>query len=390
MRKIFLLGFVVVFLVGGVLGGEVSAAAPAGSPADTVTGRQPTVCEGANNRNYFEVDASPIQSVVLFGFPAMIRANPIVDFASLMREAAPNLSFPDLCTSSNFSRATLDSVWAVLSYGKTSGESGYMVSSPVVPSPLGGFPLINHKWFPSVAGLQNFIPLANSTLFGFPLTSNLKTSGGPYAPHALFAYVFEYEFEKHGSNTAGGVDIETRRVTFYVPGTDFLPSVLKDENKKRILESQIINELNTLVADAEAAGGELNNLNPERVLYTFYGGDKSALRQGTIPTLSCLADVDKDGKVNIADLVSVARFFGRSVAPGNLADVNGDKRVNIIDLVTVASKFGQTAEQCVLAATGIPQPGAERVVFVPVPVARQSQNAGFASVLKSIFWVIGN
>ena len=52
-------------------------------------------------------------------------------------------------------------------------------------------------------------------------------------------------------------------------------------------------------------------------------------------------DVNRDGVVNIQDLVLVAGRFGQSRQ--NSADVNGDGVVNIQDLVLVAGAFGNTA-----------------------------------------------
>ena len=52
-------------------------------------------------------------------------------------------------------------------------------------------------------------------------------------------------------------------------------------------------------------------------------------------------DVNRDGIVNILDLVLVSGQFGQSGQ--NNADVNGDGIVNILDLVLVAGAFGNTA-----------------------------------------------
>lgn len=69
-------------------------------------------------------------------------------------------------------------------------------------------------------------------------------------------------------------------------------------------------------------------------------------------SVSCSqADVSGDGRVNIADLVTVAVKFGyrvggigdgaeRNIEAGAPEDVNGDGVVNIIDLVLVARQFG--------------------------------------------------
>ena len=55
-----------------------------------------------------------------------------------------------------------------------------------------------------------------------------------------------------------------------------------------------------------------------------------------------LGDVNKDGVVNILDLVETALYFGQTVSEGgNPADVNEDGVVNIRDLVKVAGAFGE-------------------------------------------------
>ena len=52
-------------------------------------------------------------------------------------------------------------------------------------------------------------------------------------------------------------------------------------------------------------------------------------------------DVNRDGVVNILDLVSVSANFGKTGE--NIADVNGDGIVNIVDLVKVAGEMGAGA-----------------------------------------------
>ena len=51
-------------------------------------------------------------------------------------------------------------------------------------------------------------------------------------------------------------------------------------------------------------------------------------------------DVNKDGIVNILDLVTVANQFN-TTGEGLSGDVNGDSMVNILDLVAVANHFGE-------------------------------------------------
>ncbi len=70
----------------------------------------------------------------------------------------------------------------------------------------------------------------------------------------------------------------------------------------------------------------------------------SAFGHGDASTL--LEDVNKDGVVNIQDLVLIAGSFGQT-ADRNAAtnpDVNRDGIINVLDLVRVSSSFGETGE----------------------------------------------
>ena len=55
------------------------------------------------------------------------------------------------------------------------------------------------------------------------------------------------------------------------------------------------------------------------------------------------SDVNRDGTVNILDLILVTQQLGQSVPADSPADVTGDGVVNILDLVEVAQNFGNTA-----------------------------------------------
>ena len=61
----------------------------------------------------------------------------------------------------------------------------------------------------------------------------------------------------------------------------------------------------------------------------------------TRSVLTNVNDVNKDGTVNILDLVAVAGAFGQTGE--NDADVNDDGTVNILDLVAVSAAFGEVA-----------------------------------------------
>ena len=58
-------------------------------------------------------------------------------------------------------------------------------------------------------------------------------------------------------------------------------------------------------------------------------------------------DVNRDGVVNILDLIRVARQLGQNVPADSAADVNGDGVINIFDLTLVAQGIGGAAAPAV-------------------------------------------
>ena len=75
----------------------------------------------------------------------------------------------------------------------------------------------------------------------------------------------------------------------------------------------------------------------------------------TVEEQIVVGDVNRDGQVNILDLVFVAQQLGQTVPADSPADVNSDGAVNILDLVQVAQNFGNTAAPLVamIAADGV-------------------------------------
>ena len=70
----------------------------------------------------------------------------------------------------------------------------------------------------------------------------------------------------------------------------------------------------------------------------------------TVEERLLIGDVNRDGVVNILDLIRVAQQLGRTVAAGSAVDINGDGVVNIFDLTLVAQGIGGAAAPSV--ATG--------------------------------------
>ena len=79
------------------------------------------------------------------------------------------------------------------------------------------------------------------------------------------------------------------------------------------------------------------------ILLLVGGVSVSVFGHGNLPVL--LEDVNKDGVVNIQDLVLVSTAFGqpRDRDAEQDPDVNRDGIVNVLDLVRVSNSFGQTA-----------------------------------------------
>ena len=67
-------------------------------------------------------------------------------------------------------------------------------------------------------------------------------------------------------------------------------------------------------------------------------------------------DVNRDGVVNILDLIRVARQLGKGVPPNSPEDINGDGVVNIFDLTLVAQGIGKTSAAAPTVATGSVDP----------------------------------
>ena len=63
-------------------------------------------------------------------------------------------------------------------------------------------------------------------------------------------------------------------------------------------------------------------------------------------------DVNRDGVVNILDLIRVARQLGKRVPSDSPVDINGDGVVNIFDLTLVAQGIGKSTAAAPAVATG--------------------------------------
>ena len=113
------------------------------------------------------------------------------------------------------------------------------------------------------------------------------------------------------------------------------------------LQSNSISDISPLVANTELGRGTSVNVSKNPLNYAAINTHIPTLqsRGVTVESTDIVAqpaDINRDGRVNIFDLVSVASMLGNEGQ--NLAeDVNGDGIVNISDLVLVAGMFDAAA-----------------------------------------------
>ena len=150
-----------------------------------------------------------------------------------------------------------------------------------------------------------------SPAVGEQLTFNVDITGGQNV--ADFQLTFDYDSSALGS-------ISTSRGNYLVDGVG---------NGDGTLET-VTFRVRDVKASTVSLSGYLVAPNGLRYLPTF---------ESAKIVVPILGDVNRDGVVNILDLVQVASKFGQSVS-GDPADVNEDGLVNIVDLVKVAGALG--------------------------------------------------
>ena len=149
---------------------------------------------------------------------------------------------------------------------------------------------------------------------GEQLTFNVEITGGRNV--ADFQLTFDYD-------PSALEFISTRRGNYFAGGVG---------NGDGTLET-VTFEVLDVKASTVSVSGHLIATNGLRYLPTFESAEIVA---------PIFGDVNRDGSVNILDLVLVASKFGQRVS-GDPADVNEDGVVNIVDLVIVAGAIGSGA-----------------------------------------------
>ncbi|RKU21628.1 hypothetical protein C6499_21765 [Candidatus Poribacteria bacterium] len=156
-----------------------------------------------------------------------------------------------------------------------------------------------------------------SPTIGEQFTFNVDIAGGQNVAASQLTYDFDESALKYISTSRG----------------DYLAGGVG--NGDGTLETVTFEVLSVKKASTVSVSGYLVAPNGVRSIPTFESAEVIVPLTG---------DVNRDGSVNILDLVLVASSFGQSVPEeGNPADVNEDGIVNIVDLVKVAGALGGEA-----------------------------------------------
>lgn len=133
-----------------------------------------------------------------------------------------------------------------------------------------------------------------------------------------------------------------------VTGSEVLMSVEPVENAEKYVAYVYSEGVLVSVDTVSATDIHIRNLTAETtytVLVTAMAADyldSMPLRMDVTPTLFAKEDVNRDGYVNSADIVSVYNYITRGTDSGvdpNRADVNGDGSVNSADIASIYNKI---------------------------------------------------
>ena len=212
---------------------------------------------------------------------------------------------------------------------------------------------VNNQWFRDEGSFPSLLPtISESAKPGF--------------------YVFPYIVSTAGIGSQKE-EIENRLVTLYVVYGGTIPQYSIEQEKK------VGDAVDQLIIKFQKNADVASSAQVDE--WQGFFQEAGFIQDGRVDCGQ--EDINKDGAVDIVDLVMVGRRFGEmGTFPRWVSeDVNGDGKVDIIDLVLVAREFGNS---CVAGAGGsrVSQYG-----DVGHPTDDRHPTPGFASILKSIFWV---
>ena len=201
-----------------------------------------------------------------------------------------------------------------------------------------------------------------SPAIGEQLTLSLKITDG----ENVAGYQGNVQFD-----TSALRYVESANGDFLKAGAFFVPPVV--DGNRVTLASSAINAVSngdgtlaTLTFEVVAVKASTVTLSQVALVHPDGALSSPLIENGEVtkpPQL--VGDVNKDGVVNIQDLVLVGANFGNTGE--NIADVNGDGVVNIVDLVKVAGAFGNTAAAPFLQTQALGSYGTGVGVGLPNP-----------------------
>ena len=282
-----------------------------------------TVANGANMAGYqvtMEFDASALRYVSsangdylpagAFAVPAVVSSNQATLGATSLAGVGSG-----------------DGILATFTFEVVNVETSHLFLSEIIVTDSDGEPLSDFANLASAIVMPTAVPssaivsvkpaLALSPAIGEQLVLNVEIVGGQNVADHQLTWQFDSTALEYISSNPG----------------DYVPAGGVGNGDGR-LETRTF-EVRAVKASTVSVSGFLTAPNGIRSIPTFESAEV---------IVPLLGDVNRDGAVNILDLVLVASSFGKQVPQrGDPADVNEDGVVNIIDLVKVAGALGNAA-----------------------------------------------
>jgi peptide/nickel transport system substrate-binding protein len=203
-----------------------------------------------------------------------------------------------------------------------------------------------------VSAVGSITPVGGSIIKVTPRLARMKT--------------LSIDFTVHRVDTNTEVPIITVFLALNRTGTDgksvIIPETVEETMEQAHLRTLRVGESVTVhfTWNETAAAGVTAVMPPDNytisgvvvILSSFaYDSDMSnnfvVAEGGPVIVVTLSADIDENGKVNIADVFAMAKAFGTTPEHRRwnpYADLNGDNKVNIGDVFIIAKQFGKTLE----------------------------------------------
>ena len=161
------------------------------------------------------------------------------------------------------------------------------------------------------------------------------------AIHPLSAFLFSPYIRPHGGNGTPGI-FESHYIDYLhnAEQQGFLPTMWTWN--KKLLNEPLAQQVLATARRRQELGLQPSincNWDPNTLFqYTAQTGETVTLQQtnGTTVFIVDNPDLNRDGVVNVLDLVLLSNKFGQQVPQATIGDLNGDGVINILDLTIVA------------------------------------------------------